>query len=389
MAKQKGPIAVHFGAGNIGRGFIGALLQDAGYHVVFADVNQPLIDAMRTRGSYRVIELDGMLQSHSYDNFSVLNSQADELELMEQIADAELVTASVGAAVLSRIAPLIEAGLRLRTRREKLVVMACENALRASETIRDAMADQNLAYNQAIFCNTAVDRIVPVQLTGSEPDVSVESFSEWIIDQTPLGDRVLDIPGAIFVSDLNPYIERKLYTVNTAHLAIAYLGQRFGHKRVFESLQDPGVLAGTRLALSETAQVLIHKHGIDPAAHEKYVAKTLERISNPAVDDEVVRVGRDPIRKLSRNERLIGPAEYFAEHIGTPEGLLRVIDAALSFEAPGDSSVEHLQLTLRSLSAEEFALEICGISRSDALSPKLEDVIELHKSALASGQLPV
>jgi mannitol-1-phosphate 5-dehydrogenase len=389
MPEQKGPLAVHFGAGNIGRGFIGALLQDAGYFVVFADVHQPLIDSMKALGEYRVRELDGMQETHHYKNFTALNSISDQAQLLDYIAQADIVTASVGAAVLSRIAPVIEAGLKLRKRPEKLVVMACENALRASEQIRESFSDEQLAYERAVFCNTAVDRIVPLQPSGSEPDVAVESFSEWVIDISPLGDRHFEIAGAKTVGDLEPYIERKLFTVNTAHLAAAYLGQQAGHTTIVGALNDPVVRSSTDAALLETSQVLIRKHALDADEHAQYVKKTMLRISNPAVDDEIVRVGRDPIRKLSKSERLIGPAAYFATHIGRPDALLRVIDSALSFSSPEDPAAIHMQQSLATLSAQEFALEICGITRSDALSPMLEDVIEFHKSALASGQLPV
>ena len=378
-------VAVHFGAGNIGRGFIGALLQDAGYFVVFADVNQNLIDSMLSAGGYVVKELDGAQRAQSYSNFTALNSITQQDELLDWIAKADILTASVGAAILPRIAPTIEAGLRLRQKAEPLVVMACENALRASEVIRDAMQDKHLAHSRAIFCNTAVDRIVPLQPDGSEPNVSVESFSEWVVDTSPLGEHQLHLPGAKLVDNLEPYIERKLFTVNTGHLAIAYLGQLASHVTIVAALQDPKVRSIAEAALAETAQVLVAKHGLDAGEHAAYVAKTLERISNPAVDDEVVRVGRDPIRKLSRHERLIGPAAYFAEHIGRPSALLAVIDAALSFESAEDPSVAQLQSDLRELTVEEFARQVCGISRSHALSPLLEAIINSHKSALSVG----
>lgn len=381
MFEPNGPVAVHFGAGNIGRGFIGALLQDAGYQVVFADVNEPLIDSMREKGSYLLTELDENPVTKTYENFIVLNSITESQELIEWIAKAEIVTASVGANVLTRLAPTIEAGLRARTVGEQLVVMACENALGASEIIRSAMQDQRLASERAVFCNTAVDRIVPLQLEHSEPDVAVEPFSEWIIDSAPLQGRKLNLPGATFVEDLDPFIERKLYTVNTAHLSIALIGQRLGHLTVVEAMADPEVLEKANQALAETSAALIHKHGFDPAAHALYVKKTLSRLSNPAIDDEIVRVGRDPIRKLSRYERLIGPAAYHAEHLGLPEGLLEVVDAALSFRSPGDAEAARLQLLLATLTPQEFVFEVCGISAGHALYEPLVSLVEVHKSS--------
>ena len=381
MATQEIPLAVHFGAGNIGRGFIGALLQDAGYHVVFADVNQELIDSMKALGSYTLTELASVPKQKLYKNFQVLNSVTETQELTQLIAKAKIVTASVGANVLGRIAPVIEAGLSQRTSHDKLVVMACENALGASEIIKLAMQDQQLANQRAIFCNTAVDRIVPLQVEHSEPDVAVEPFSEWIIDSAPLAGRELNLPGATFVEDLDPFIERKLYTVNTAHLAVALIGQQFGHETVIEAMADSEVMPKVLAAIEETSAALIRKHGFDPVAHAAYVEKTLSRLSNPAIDDEIVRVGRDPLRKLSRYERLIGPAAYHAEHLGEPFALLEVIDAALSFQAPGDAEAARLQLFLATLSSSQFVFEVCGISVGHPLHEPLVELVDLHKSS--------
>ena len=46
--------AIHFGAGKIGRGFIGALLSQAGYEVCFADVDPQVVEAINRRGGYTV-----------------------------------------------------------------------------------------------------------------------------------------------------------------------------------------------------------------------------------------------------------------------------------------------------------------------------------------------
>ncbi|STY59801.1 Mannitol-1-phosphate 5-dehydrogenase [Mannheimia haemolytica] len=46
--------ALHFGAGNIGRGFIGKLLADARIFVTFADINQTQIDQINQNKQYCV-----------------------------------------------------------------------------------------------------------------------------------------------------------------------------------------------------------------------------------------------------------------------------------------------------------------------------------------------
>ena len=375
-------LAVHFGAGNIGRGFIGAVLQDAGYHVVFADVNEGLISALREKGSYNLTELGNKPTTRTYSDFTALSSLADSEQLINQIAQADIVTASVGAPILGKIAPTIEAGIRARTMPGKLIVMACENAIDASDMLFDAMLDRELVATRAVFLNTAVDRIVPIQPEGSEPDVAAEDFSEWVIDIARL-DGKLDLPGATLVSNLGPFIERKLYTVNTAHLATAYLGQLAGHQTIVEALSDSKILNETAAVLSETSKVLIAKHKLDRKRHEAYVAKTLARLANPAVDDEIVRVGRQPLRKLAKNERLIGPALYFAEHFGEPERLLSVVSAALSFQSDNEPEVQRLGLLLASLTTDEFVAEVFGVGSHQALHKYLVATVDSHKRALA------
>ncbi len=358
--------AVHFGAGNIGRGFIGAVLQDAGYHVVFADVNAEVISSLNSARQYRVIEIGEGGETHEYKNFTAVNSMLEPERLRQELSTADLITTSVGANVLPRIAPAIAEALLMRRAQSPVVVMACENAVNATDLLAEEISKYGVDHAQVIYCNTAVDRIVPMQDVKLAPDVEVEVFSEWVIEDKNLKSP-LPISAAKFVPDLQPFIERKLYTVNTGHCAIAYLGQRSGLMTISTALRDPDIERAVSEVLQETSRALELKHGFQKSEQQEYVQKTLKRLRNPLLDDLIVRVGRDPIRKISRAERIIGPALILAEAGEESKALMNVLEAALEFDIPDDQTNLDLQQHLQSLNASDFVTLYMGLSPSDAI----------------------
>lgn len=369
--------AVHFGAGNIGRGFIGLVLHNAGYPVTFVDVQSDLIDQINAATEYRVTETGAGAREHVVTGFHGLNSATDPDAVVHAIAEADIVTTAVGPRVLPFVAPFIAQGLAARTASTPLAVMACENAIGATDTLRAEVAKtaDPAALARGRFANTAVDRIIPVQPPGHGLDVHVESFCEWVVESTPFNGHEPTIPEAHFVEDLGPYIERKLLTVNTGHASIAYLGLRAGATHVAEALALESVAALVDAVLDETSRMLVARHGLDPESHAAYVAKTLDRFRNPDLDDELVRVGRQPLRKLSRHERLIEPAAALAEAGDRPVALLRVVEAAVTFDVPGDEESIELQRRRRSETPESLATSICGIEPGHPLFADLVDAL--------------
>ncbi len=371
-------VAVHFGAGNIGRGFVGLLLHRAGYQVVFADVVDELIDALNSTPSYLVKEVGLDSSEERVDNYRAINSRRDEPAVIDEIASADIVTTAVGPTVLKFVAPPVAEGLRKRPDgAAPLAVMACENAINATDVLVEHLRSQApegewpALAAKAVFANTAVDRIVPAQ-SGGGLDVTVETYFEWAIERPPFGGDEPSIPDATWVDDLAPYIERKLFTVNTGHAATAYHGFVRGIKKLSDALADDVVRTAVEGVLSETKQLLVAKHEFSDEAQQAYVDKILQRFANPHLPDTVDRVGRQPLRKLSRSERLIGPAAELAERGIRPQHLLATVDAALSFDVPEDPESVELQQLLRTLTAEEGTERICGLKPSD---PLYDDVV--------------
>ena len=381
-------VAVHFGAGNIGRGFVGLILHRAGYQVVFADVVDELIDALNSTPSYLVKEVGFEPAEHRVDNYRAVNSRSDEPAVVAEIASADLVTTAVGPTVLKFIAPVIAAGLRQRPGgAAPLAVMACENAINATDVlvghIRSQVPEEEwpALAAKAVFADTAVDRIVPAQ-SGGGLDVAVETYFEWAIERPPFGGDEPSIPDATWADDLAPYIERKLFTVNTGHAATAYHGFVRGIKKLSDALADDVVRTAVEGVLSETRQLLVAKHEFSDEAQQAYVDKILQRFANPYLPDTVDRVGRQPLRKLSRSDRLIGPAAELADRGVRPQHLLATVGAALSFDVPDDPESVELQRLLKTLPAEAATERICGLTPAD---PLYADVVAVMARRVGGG----
>lgn len=233
-------IALHFGAGNIGRGFIGALLHHSGYDVVFADVNETMVSLLNEKKEYTVELAEEGRSSEIIGPVSAINSGSQTEELYRLMNEAALITTAVGPNVLKLIAPSIAEGLRRRNTANTLNIIACENMIGGSSFLKKEIyshlteAEQKSVSETVGFPNSAVDRIVPIQHHEDPLKVSVEPFFEWVIDESGFKGKTPVINGALFVDDLTPYIERKLFTVNTGHAVTAYVGYQRGLKTVKE-----------------------------------------------------------------------------------------------------------------------------------------------------------
>ena len=375
--------AVHFGAGNIGRGFVGLLLSNAGYELVFADVADALIEALANSDSYAVHEVGDDPRTTVVRGYSALNSAKQAEELTAAIASADIVTTAVGAHILKFVAPAIAAGIAARpTGSPKLAVMACENAINGTDILKGeveaAYAGDDLA-DRALFANTAVDRIVPAQDPNAGLDVTVENYFEWAIETPPFEGNVPEIDGVTWVDDLEPYIERKLFTVNTGHATAAWFGYAAGIEKISDALADADVTAKVADALADTKSLIVAKHGVDDAVQTAYVSKILKRFANPSLPDTTLRVGRGPLRKLSRHDRFMSPASQLAERGMPYNGLLAAIGAGLGFDSADDPEAVELQRLLGELSPEDAVTQITGLTEADALYPAVLEVFRNHQ----------
>ena len=379
--------AVQFGAGNIGRGLVGYVLRRSGYDLTFVDVVDEVVRHLNALGRYPVrILISGGERLETIDNVHALHA-ADVEAVVGAVAGAQLVTTAVGAGVLPAVADPIREGLR-RHPAAAINVIACENLLGNSTRLRALVEGEagSTVPAWAGFPDCVVDRIV----TGSnDPQqqlaVTVEESFEFLVAR---GGWVGDVPrieGVSFVEDLEPFRVRKLWLVNGLHAAVAYLGAHRGYRVIDEAMQDRVIRQIAEGAAAEAAAALRHRY---PAfAREElstYAGRSLARFRDPRLRDPIVRVARDPLRKLGAGERLCGPARAAVEAGLSARHLATAIAAALQYRAADDPSAVQLAQAVEQQGWRAVLMQTAGLPPNH---PLLDLVAEAQTDRPGAGSV--
>lgn len=362
--------AVHFGAGNIGKGFIGDLLRDSGYDLTFIDVSDALIAEINKTHSYDLYLIDHDNQKKVVDNVKALSSLKQEAEVIEAIVDADIITTSVWANNLPKIAPTLARGLkaRLAAGRQKVNVLACENAMFATDLLKKSMAECGAitaAELDQIGCypNTAVDRVVLGTQKDGRQAVNIADYHELAIEKNRLVDcGSTPIQGAKYTENLRKYLERKLYVINCGHAWAGYIGYINGFRSVRDVFLTPTLVEEVRRAMLESAKLMCAKYDFTEEEMRAYVDFGIRRYQAAGVDYSVQMVTRSPIRKLGESDRLTGPCVQCEAKGFANESLLKGIALVFLLDRDDDEEAVRLQRCIRARGIAAAVEEFTGIS---------------------------
>ncbi len=372
--------AIQFGAGNIGRGFIGAVLSQAGFEVVFADVVADLLGQINTRKEYTVHVMDTVSRDITIKDIKAVNSGSDDA--VAEIVDADLITTAVGLRILKFVAPAIAKGLAARKAagiEKPLNIIACENGLRATSQLKALTLDllsqdvREWAESHVGWPDAAVDRIVPPVRCEIPLDVAVEEYYEWDVERSSFVGEIPAIEGMTPVDNLEAYVERKLFTLNTGHATAAYVGKMKGLQTIGDSIADPKVCTLVRAVMRQSGEGLIKKFGFNHEVHYAYIERIIKRFSNPYLRDDVDRVGREPLRKLAPNDRLILPMMTAKGYGLSYDKILLAIGAALHFNNGMDPQSIEMLSSIEVLGLEGTIVKYTGIPAGDPLVGEIVD----------------
>ena len=350
--------AVMYGGGNIGRGFIGALLSQSGYRVTFIDVAEPVVKHLQEKQCYPIRYVySGGHEDVLVENVTAVNGN-DAEAASEAIANCDIMATAVGARILKFIVPNIVAGLRKRWANgaKPLNIIVCENLMDANLVVEGMIKEQLTAEECKKFDETvglveaSIGRMVPVQteeMKDGEPmRVCVERYGFLPTDKAAFKGGVPEIKNMVPFEPFDFYIKRKLCIHNMGHATCAYLGDLLGLAYIYESIDVADVRVLVQNAMLESAVALTKKYGVKMEDIVMHITDLMGRFTNAALQDTCARVGGDPGRKLSPDDRLIGSATlalaqgitpaYIA--VGAAAGLHRYIKEAEGMEQGLDSA---------------------------------------------------
>jgi mannitol-1-phosphate 5-dehydrogenase len=330
-----------YGGGNIGRGFIAPLLHHSGYTVTFIDVSDKLISAINERREYPVrIISNKEHEDFLIDHVAAINGN-DKEAVTDAIAESDIMATAVGVNVLKHIVPHVAAGIRRRFKisSELLNIIICENLLNADKYLEKLIKEQINKNEHTLFderiglVEASIGRMVPVQTEemrdGDFLRICVERYGWLPVDKDAFKGAIPDIKGLIPFSPFGYYIKRKLFIHNMGHAVCAYLGLHCGYTYIYESIDDPDILVIVKSAMLESAQALSVEYNMPVQTLLPHIDDLLIRFKNKALGDTCQRVGNDPVRKLSAEDRLAGAANLCVKHNIVPRYIIAGIAAAL------------------------------------------------------------
>ena len=376
--------AIMYGGGNIGRGFIGKVFADSGYEVCFLDIKQDIIDEMNARGRYtvRIVSNEGE-QDTTVQPVRAVNSLTDSA--IDEIVNCEIMATAVGVNVLPRIAPVIAKGVVARMERtgRPLDIILCENQLGADELMRGwiyerltgeqrAWAEKNLGLVEASI-GRMVPPLTPEMQAQDNLLICVEPYCELPVDRDAFRGEIPDLVGLVPYTPFEFYIKRKLFLHNGGHALCAYLGYGKGYEYIWQAIADPEIYEAVKASMMASAQALVAKFG--EGVRENVESNTIDllyRFGNRALKDTVARVGADPVRKLRRNDRIVGAALFAIEQGVDPSPIVKGIVAALRFDRTEDATAPEIQSALKERGVGYVMEHYMGLTEEDALYGMIE-----------------
>ncbi len=386
---------IQFGAGSIGRSFIGQLFARAGYEVVFIDVDTLIIEAMNQHHEYIVEIRDIPPEKMLIQNVRAIHAKETD-KIAIEIADADILGTAVGKNVLDKIIPNLAAGLIERQKRygvKPIDIIICENILNGANFLinglKKILPPGFPLQDMLGLVETSIGKMVPIMTEADRQFnpllVYAEAYNTLILDQKGFKNPIPDVPGLAPKKNMKAYVQRKSFIHNLGHAMTAYLAYLEGkpYTYTWEMMNDAPMRQRVKTVMWESGQALINAYPDEFTIEnqEAHIENLLNRFANQHLGDTLFRVGRDIQRKLSYDDRIIGAMCFDLENGVEPIETAFTAAAACFFKMRDENNLmygrdEEFHNQIFSKGIDFILQKVCQLSPKKPIDQKVIGMIK-------------
>lgn len=378
---------VIFGAGKIARGFVGHLLFLSHIPFTFVEKADGLADLINERGQYTVNILGNPEKNTLVTGAKALKfSQA--AEIYDAIAQADCIFDAVGGKNLGEIVPFLIGGIEKRAREnpKPLNIITCENWKLPADILRNGISsgiaddcreffNQQVGITEAVIMRSAIE--ATEDLLAKDPlIVNAQDFWEFPFDASRL---CAPMPQGMIclkpIYEFTGFLERKFYTYNAANGTTSFVGALLGYKYIADAAHDERILRLLDGVYRETATALSIKHQFPFEEQWAFTRTSLAKLQDRNIVDYIERNARDPIRKLGKDDRLVGSARLCLEYGVKPENLAAAIACAIHYEEPTDEFARRLKDMRENEGVDAVLEKVCSLDPAGELGMLVKEKI--------------
>ncbi|MCF6334736.1 MAG: mannitol-1-phosphate 5-dehydrogenase [Spirochaetales bacterium] len=369
--------AVIFGAGNIGRSFIGNIFSSNGMEVTFIDANKELVNKLNLKKEYRIVikRNNKTAKELLVQNIKAIHSSETD-RIVKALAVCDICATSVGQGALPFVIPVIAEGIKLRKSRSLLPldIIIAENIRNGADFFRKLLKENGLSGDETGLIETSIGKMVPIMTAADLSEDSLvlnaEEYNTLILDRKGFKNKVPEFSEIKAVDNIAAWVDRKLFIHNLGHAAAAYLGfEKYPDRELIaEVLEDDSIKLQVKGVMSQSSKALLAEYPEDftRKSLDEHINDLIFRFQNKALGDTVFRVGRDLKRKLGRDDRILGAAALCLKHNLPNTAIVNVFYSALGFRALGQDmqlyagDIQFLD-GVDKLGIEKTLTDLCGL----------------------------
>lgn len=383
---------VVIGSGMSGRGYIGELLFKDGWNITFADIDQDLIDKLNANKKYTVYKYDNDDNKEvvEVNKFKALNTVTNHNEYIKSLVEADLIMTALYSNAFEKVTDDIVEVLRYKYNNSintKTTITLGANYVglydKYNELIRKKLKQNEIPFYQDNV-NLVESIILRVSSKGTQKqlendELAIQGGNRATLQVNKTITKTIpkdELPNFfILESDTLKIMKLKIWRHNTLHCTLAFIGKYLEKDFIYESACDDYASKCAFYASEEGDKGLATVYGEDVLPTKNDLKGTWDSYRDNSIKDTIKRVGRDPLRKLSRNERFIGPALLCVENNILPYYICKGASYGFLYVDNDDENSLKLKEMISKNGIEKTIEEVCELDLSNQNEKIIFDLI--------------